>query len=172
MMIKTNHMQNFGGQKCRKSGLLPKILSAENFCPPKILSAEILSDKVRELILIPSRKSNLIFFAVYTDMNFDTIHESRALLKIYLLQKLHDPFQSILDLFPIIFLVHWSRHFRRVGWNQFFRTIGRLSPRFLELKREVRDLEKVSPRLCKIYRVDKFSRIFAQNLNFRDIARK
>ena len=27
--------QNFGGQKCRKFSLLPKILSAETFCPPK-----------------------------------------------------------------------------------------------------------------------------------------
>ena len=27
--------QNFGGQKCRKSGLLPKILSPEKICPPK-----------------------------------------------------------------------------------------------------------------------------------------
>ena len=28
--------QNFGEQKCRKYDLLPKILSAEKFCPPKI----------------------------------------------------------------------------------------------------------------------------------------
>ena len=32
--------QNFGGQNCRKSDLLPKILSAENFVRRKILSAE------------------------------------------------------------------------------------------------------------------------------------
>ena len=38
--------QNFGGQKFRKSGLLPKTLSTVKFCPPKILSVEILSDKV------------------------------------------------------------------------------------------------------------------------------
>ena len=36
----------FGGQNCRNFDLVPKILSAENFCPPKILSAEFLSDKV------------------------------------------------------------------------------------------------------------------------------
>ena len=31
--VKTQKIgQNFGEQKCRKSGLLPKILSAENFC--------------------------------------------------------------------------------------------------------------------------------------------
>ena len=36
----------FGGQNCRNFDLVPKILSAEKFCPPKILSAEILSDKV------------------------------------------------------------------------------------------------------------------------------
>ena len=35
--------QNFVGQKCRKSGLLPKILSSEKCCQPKILSAEIFS---------------------------------------------------------------------------------------------------------------------------------
>ena len=46
--------QNFGGQKCQKSDLLPKILSAENFSPPKILSAEILSDKVYELEICKS----------------------------------------------------------------------------------------------------------------------
>ena len=34
------------GQKCRFLGLVPNILSAEKFCPPKILSAEFLSDKV------------------------------------------------------------------------------------------------------------------------------
>ena len=33
--------QNFGGQNCRKSDMLPKILSGENFCLPKIFSAEI-----------------------------------------------------------------------------------------------------------------------------------
>ena len=31
----------FGEQNCRKSDLMPKILSVENFCPPKVLSAEI-----------------------------------------------------------------------------------------------------------------------------------
>ena len=35
--------QKFGGQNCRKFRLVPKILSAEKFCPPKILSAEFLS---------------------------------------------------------------------------------------------------------------------------------
>ena len=30
----------FGGQKCRKFEMVPKILSAEKFCPPKVLSAE------------------------------------------------------------------------------------------------------------------------------------
>ena len=33
--------QNFGGKNCRKSDLLPKILSAKKFSPPKILSGEI-----------------------------------------------------------------------------------------------------------------------------------
>ena len=44
--------QNFGGQNCQKSNLLPKILSAEKFCPPKSLSAEILSDKVIFIIIL------------------------------------------------------------------------------------------------------------------------
>ena len=34
------------GQKCRNFGLVSKILSDEIFCPSKILSDEILSDKV------------------------------------------------------------------------------------------------------------------------------
>ena len=34
------------GQNCRNFELVPKVLSAEKFWPPKILSAEILSDKV------------------------------------------------------------------------------------------------------------------------------
>ena len=41
-----NRWKNFVGQNCRNFDLVPKILSAEKFCPPKILSAEILSDKV------------------------------------------------------------------------------------------------------------------------------
>ena len=37
---KIPYQQNFGGQNCRKSDLLPKVLSAEEFgtqkfCPPK-----------------------------------------------------------------------------------------------------------------------------------------
>ena len=32
--------QKFGGQNCRKLGSVPKILSDEKFCPPKVLSAE------------------------------------------------------------------------------------------------------------------------------------
>ena len=36
-----------GGQNSRNFELVPKTLSAKKFCPPKILSAEILSDKVR-----------------------------------------------------------------------------------------------------------------------------
>ena len=34
------------GQKCRNFGLVSKILSDEIFCPSKILSDELLSDKV------------------------------------------------------------------------------------------------------------------------------
>ena len=37
--------QKFGGHNCRKFGLVPKIMSAENLCPPKILSAENVSGK-------------------------------------------------------------------------------------------------------------------------------
>ena len=33
--------QKFGGHYCRKFGLMPKILSAEKFCPPNFLSAEM-----------------------------------------------------------------------------------------------------------------------------------
>ena len=43
---KIRRTKYFGGQKCQKYDDVPKILSAENFCPPKILSVEILSDKV------------------------------------------------------------------------------------------------------------------------------
>ena len=38
--------QKFGGQNCRKFGLAPKVLSAEKFCPPKILSAEIFVRRI------------------------------------------------------------------------------------------------------------------------------
>ena len=37
---------------------MPKILSAEKFCPPNFLSAEILSDKVISFFHIPDMKEN------------------------------------------------------------------------------------------------------------------
>lgn len=37
--------KNFVGQSCQNVELVPKIFSAEKFCPPKFLSAENLSDK-------------------------------------------------------------------------------------------------------------------------------
>ena len=45
--------QNFGGQNCRKFDEVPKFLSAENFCPPKICPPNYLfsiqkSDKSAE----------------------------------------------------------------------------------------------------------------------------
>ena len=42
--------QNFGGQNFRNFEFVPKILSAEKFCPPKILSAKMLSNKVIKVV--------------------------------------------------------------------------------------------------------------------------
>lgn len=45
------------GQKCRNFGLVSKIFSDEIFCPSKILSDELLSDKVSFVnITYPSKK--------------------------------------------------------------------------------------------------------------------
>ena len=46
LRVSSNRTKIFGGQKCQKFESVPKILSAEYFCPPKIMSAEFLSDKV------------------------------------------------------------------------------------------------------------------------------
>jgi hypothetical protein len=37
---------SFGRQTCRNFDIVPKTLSVENYCPPKILSAEFWSDKL------------------------------------------------------------------------------------------------------------------------------
>ena len=50
-LTKNQRTNYFGRQKCWKSGFVPKILSAEKFRPPKILSTEILSDKVVSFIV-------------------------------------------------------------------------------------------------------------------------
>ena len=50
--------QKFVGQNCRNFGLVSKILPDEIFCPSKILSYEILSDKVFN----PLRKQGLPFY--------------------------------------------------------------------------------------------------------------
>ena len=49
------------GQKCRNFGLVSKLLSDEIFCPTKLLSDEILSDKMlaRVSIIYPQVTPNL-----------------------------------------------------------------------------------------------------------------